>query len=167
MLNYYEKICKFVLYFFVIRVKTKEMNNLAVYKDRAGASMPVVPRPQGTACSRREGEGNSQKTVPSFLVLFNGDEVTISSGRRAGNSPQGEQFSAQAPVPQNAGTAQLRNAAAVAAVGLAGTGLSSESVRNTRSFGPYDIQANRYAMQRYREASSFRACYTSTFETTA
>lgn len=145
------------------------MNAISVREDRPRSSVPVLSRWQGTADSRRDGDQrNSQTTVPSFLVVFNGDEVAISSKKRPDNAPQGKEFSAQVPAPENTGgVLGIRDISTDVAAGIAGVALSSETVRNTRSFGPYDIQANRYAMKRYREADSSSAWPTSTFETTA
>ena len=131
--------------------------------------MPVVSRLQNTDLSRRDNEErNSQRAVPSFVVAFNGDEVTISSKKRPDDSSQGEAFSSQALVPENTREiSELRNLSPDAAVNVAGVSVSSETVRNIRSFGPYEIQVNQYAMKRYGEAGSFRVWHTSTFEVTA
>ena len=145
------------------------MNSIVAREDRPGNSVPVLSRSQGTAHSRRDDDqGNSRRAVPSFFVVFNGDEVTISSKKRPDSTPQGKKFSAQVPAPENTGEApELRDIGTDVAAGIAGASLSSETVRNARSFGPYDIQVNRYAMKRYREAGSFRAWHPSIFETTA
>jgi hypothetical protein len=157
------------LYLFVIRVTIFEMNAISVRDDQPRSSVPVLSRSQDAAHYRRDGDqGNSQRAVPPFLVVSNGDKVTISSKQRSDNALQGKETSAQVTVPQNTGgVPELRDIGTDVATGIAGAALSSETVRNTRSFGPYDIQANRYAMKRYREADSFKARHASTFETTA
>lgn len=138
------------------------MNSISVREDRPRNSVPALSR------WRDADQGNSQRAVPSFLVVLNGDELAISSKKRPDNAPQGKEFSAQVPAPENTGgVPELRDISTDVAAGIAGVALSSETVRNARSFGPYDIQANRYAMKRYQEADSFRAWHTSTFETTA
>lgn len=150
-------------------VKTVYMNSMAVPEARSRTILPALSRSQDAAGSRRGGvEKSAQKAVPSFFVIFNGDEVTISSKKSSCNAVGGEQLSSQVAVSGNTvEISGLPDVGSGAAVSAAGVSLSSETVRNTRSFGPCDIQANRYAMQRYRQASSFRARDTSTFEITA
>ncbi len=154
----------FFWYSYVIRVTILEMNGIVARDDWSANSLPVLSRSQGTAQSRREREeGASQQTVPSFVVAFSGDQVTISS-KRSDTSLQGDQLPARMPVSE-AGVAGLPDVNPAAAA--AGMSLSSETIQSTRSFGPYDVQINRYAMKRYSEASSFRGSQTSTFEITA
>lgn len=138
--------------------------------DRSRSAVPVLSRLPTTDRSRRDNDENqgSQRAVPSFLVVFNDDEVTISSRKQIDNDALNDRFAAGLPVPENTRQiAESRNLSPDLVVKSAGMALSSESVQNGRSFGPYDIQINRYAMKRYHEASSFRAWHTSTIEITA
>lgn len=154
----------FFWYSYVIRVTILEMNGIATHNEWP-RSLPVLSRSQGAAYSRRDGEERaSQQTVPSFVVAFSGDQVTISS-KRSDTSSQGDELPARMPASEAAGQAGLPDIRSAAAT--AGVSLSSESIQGTRSFGPYEIQINRYAMKRYGEASSFRGSQTSTFEITA
>lgn len=145
-------------------------NNGILSDDRSRSGVPVLFRPQNADRSRRDNNENqaSQRAVPSFLVVFNEDEVTISSRKQAENEALKDRLSARLPVPESTREiAEFRNLSRDPVVSSAGISQSSESVQGGRSFGPYDIQIGRYALRRYHEASSFRAWQTSTFETTA
>ncbi len=145
------------------------VNNSILRDDRLRGALPVVSRSQNADLSRQDNEErDAQRAVPSFVVAFNSDEVTISSKKKPGDNSQGGVFSAQALVPENTREiSELRNLSPDAAANITGVSVSSETVRNIRSFGPYEIQVNQYAMKRYGEAGSFRVWHTSTFEITA
>lgn len=144
-------------------------NNSIIREERPRSTMPVVSRLQNTDLSRRDNEErHSRVVVPSFVAAFTGDEVTISSKKRPRDNSQGEVLSAEALVPEiTREISQLRGLSPDAAASIPGVSLSSETVRDVRSFGPSEIKVNRYAVKRYDEASSFRVWHTSTFEVTA
>ncbi len=144
------------------------VNNIP-WENTSRSGVPALSQPQYTEYSRQDSEENknSQQAVPSFLVVFNGDEVTISSKKRGEeNALQGQSCEA-VPLSQTGNQIAQRPDLMPEAV-LNSTGIlqTSENVSDGRSFGPYGIEMNQYAAKRYQQASSLRHWHTSTFEVT-
>ncbi len=143
------------------------MINHGIFRDDTRkTALPALSRLDSGGPRRDRAENrNLQKAAPSFLVIFNDDEVAISTNKKPENGAL-QRFTALVPVPEDTGQiAGSRDLSPEAAVMHASVPLSSETVQNGRSFGPYDIRISRYAMRRYDEASTFKVRH-ATFEIT-